>query len=71
MNLSNTTVSRHPDTFEVIREINMEEIKTITLVKLIRSRYKMSLTDSLNCARLMLEVYRIGKIRGQVVNNCK
>lgn len=65
-----TTVSGHPDAFEVIREINMEEIKTVTLVKLIRSKYKMSLTDSMNCARLMREVYRLGKIRGKAVNNC-
>lgn len=69
--MNTNTVSRHLDVFEVIREINMEEIKTITLVKLVRSRYKMSLTDSLNCARLVQEVYRIGKIRGQVVNNCR
>lgn len=72
MNLDKTTtVSRYHDAFELIREINMEEIKTITLVKLIRGRYKMSLGDSLYCARLMLEAYRIGKIRGQTVNNCK
>jgi len=59
---------RFPHAFEVLRSVNIESIEVVTLTKLIRSKYNMSLTDSLNMARLVKEAYRLGVIRGQVVN---
>lgn len=61
-------MERFPNAFVVLREINIEAIEMVTLTKLIRSKYNMSLSDSLNMARLVKEAHRLGVIRGQVVN---
>lgn len=62
-------MERFPNAFVVLREVNIEAIEIVTLTKLIRAKYNMSLSDSLNMARLIKEAYRLGVIRGQVVNN--
>ncbi len=59
---------RYPAAFEVVKHIDVEKIETITLVQIIRKHYDLSLSDSLNMARLLKEVHRLGVIRGQVVN---
>lgn len=61
-------MERFPNAFVVLREINIEAIEMVTLTKLIRNKYNMSLSDSLNMARLIKEAHRLGVIRGQVVN---
>lgn len=64
-------MERFPNAFVVLREVNIEAIEMVTLTKLIRSKYNMSLSDSLNMARLVKEAHRLGVIRGQAVNNIK
>ena len=59
---------RYPVAFEFVKEIDVEKIEVITLVKLLRKHYDLNLSTSLDMARLLKEVHRVGVIRGQVVN---
>jgi hypothetical protein len=53
----------------ILSTINLHSIKTVTLTKIIREEYKLSLYLSHQMAKGIIEAHRLGVIRGQVVNS--
>lgn len=53
---------------DVVKFIDVQNMSVIVLTKIIRKHYGLTLTDSLNMARLMKEIHHLGVIRGQSVN---
>jgi hypothetical protein len=53
---------------DVVKFLNVQDMSVVVLTKIIRKHYGLTLTDSLNMARLMKEIHHLGIVRGQVIN---
>ena len=53
---------------DVAKFIDVQNMSVVVLTKIIRKHYELTLTDSLNIARLIKEIHHLDVNRGQSVN---